>query len=86
MNTAYAAGGQFLSAFGRINSASTARHHQRKAQALYNTLLYCDRLRLVVNAHGIKSAETTNMAVELAYWIAVAKGLGAIPPFSTLPC
>jgi len=87
MNTAYAAGGDnALAAFGRINSASIARHHQKKAQALYYTLFYCDWLRQIVNTHGIKSVETVNVAVELAYWIAVAKGLGAIPPFATLPC
>ena len=86
MNTAYAAGGDnALAAFGRINSASIARHHQRKAQALYYTLFYCDRLHQIVNTHGIKSVETVNVAVELAYWVAVAKELGAIPPFATLP-
>ena len=84
MNTAFAAGNDSaLSAFGRWNSASAASHQQKKAQALYNTLLYCDRLRRTVETHGI-SAAAIPTAVELAYWIAVAKGLGAIPPFQML--
>ncbi len=86
MNTAFAAGGDnALAVYARFNSASIASHHQRKAQALYYTLFYCDRLRQVVNTRGTRSIETVDAAVELAYWVAVAKELGAIPPFATLP-